>query len=177
MPIGGHWVPAKRTALALAALIEGQFPQDELVLIGFSDYAREMRPLDLACAGWEEVHGTNMHHAFLLAGRRLADTRAAVKQVIMVTDGEPTAHLDEDGRASFHWPPVRATVDKTLRESARLARSGIRLHIFMLESAPGLVAFMDRLARVTGGEVVATDARGLDRGIVGDYGRRGRPGP
>lgn len=174
MPHGGHWVPAKRTALALAALIEGKYPQDELVLIGFSDYAREMSPVDLACAAWEHVHGTNMHHAFLLARRRLAEARAQVKQVVMVTDGEPTAHLDRDGRALFHWPPTQETVETTLREAARLARSGISLNVYMLEAAPGLVTFMERLARLTGGRVTTAEGPGWGGAIVGGYGRRVR---
>jgi uncharacterized protein with von Willebrand factor type A (vWA) domain len=173
MPLGGHWLPAKRTALALAALIEGRYPQDELVLIGFSDYAREMSPVDLACAAWEHVHGTNMHHAFLLARRRLGAARAQIKQVVMVTDGEPTAHLDRDGRALFHWPPTRETVETTLREAVRLARSGISLNVHMLESTPGLVAFMERLARLTGGCLTAAQSQGWGGAIVGGYG--GRP--
>jgi uncharacterized protein with von Willebrand factor type A (vWA) domain len=172
MPIGGHWVPAKRMALALAALIEGKYPQDELFLIGFSDYAREMTPVDLACAGWENVHGTNMHHALLLARRRLGEARGPIKQVIMVTDGEPTAHLDEHGGALFNWPPVRETVEKTLREAARLARSGIAINVFMLERTPGLVAFMDRLARLTRGQVVPAHSPDLEMTVIGDYVRR-----
>ncbi|MFN2489420.1 MAG: VWA domain-containing protein [Actinomycetota bacterium] len=169
MPLGGHWVAAKKMALALSALIEGKYPQDELFLIGFSDYARKMRAADLACVGWEHVHGTNMQHAFLLARRLLGDAGAAVKQVIMVTDGEPTAHLDEDGRAYFGWPPVRETVEKTLREAARLARSGISINVFMLESTPGLVAFMGRLAKLTGGHVMTARASELGDVIVGEY--------
>jgi uncharacterized protein with von Willebrand factor type A (vWA) domain len=175
MPLGGHWVPAKKMALALDALIEGKFPHDELYLIGFSDYARRMRPAELAGAGWEHVHGTNMQHAFLLANRVLGEGRAAVKQVIMVTDGEPTAHLDADGHAFFNWPPVRETLEKTLREAARLARSGIAINVFMLERSPGLVAFMDRLAKLTGGEVMSVGSDELEDSIVGGYaGRRER---
>ena len=93
MPLRGHWVPAKRMALALHALIEGRYPNDTLYLIGFSDYARRMQPEDLTGAGWERVYGTNMQHAFNLAGRLLSQHPRATKQVIMVTDGEPTAHL------------------------------------------------------------------------------------
>src|SRR6185436_16290768 len=94
MPLRGHWVPAKRMALALHALIEGRYPNDTLYLIGFSDYARRMQPQDLTATGWERVYGTNMQHAFNLAGRLLADHPRATKQIIMVTDGEPTAHLE-----------------------------------------------------------------------------------
>ncbi|CAN5591413.1 VWA domain-containing protein [soil metagenome] len=172
MPLGGHWVPAKKMALALNALIEGKYPQDELFLVGFSDYARSLRPVDLARAGWEHVHGTNMQHAFLLARRLLGDAAAPIKQVIMVTDGEPTAHLDEHGFAFFNWPPVAETIEKTLREAARLARSGIAINVFMLESTPGLVAFMDKLAKLTGGQVLAAHSHDLEDTIVGGYARR-----
>ena len=96
-------------ALALHALIEGQYPHDTLYLIGFSDYARKMRPEDLTATGWERVYGTNMQHAFHLAGRLLAQHPRATRQVIMVTDGEPTAHLEGE-EVFFSWPPVPETI-------------------------------------------------------------------
>jgi uncharacterized protein with von Willebrand factor type A (vWA) domain len=174
MPLNGHWVPAKQMALALHALIEGKYPDDVLHLIGFSDYARPLTPAALATAGWEEVHGTNMQHAFLLARRLLTADTCPIKQVIMVTDGEPTAHLERDGQAFFNWPPVPRTIHKTLREGARLARAGIKLNVFMLEDSPGLLAFMDRLARLTGGEVWPAESRELAPTIIGRYVRRRR---
>ena len=168
MPLRGHWVPAKRMALALHALIEGRYPHDTLYLIGFSDYARRMRPEDLAGTGWERVYGTNMQHAFNLAGRLLADHRRATKQVIMVTDGEPTAHL-EDGVAEFNWPPVPETIRRTLSEAMRLARSGVTINVFMLEETPGLTRFMERLARLTNGRVFFTAGEGLGEFVIRDY--------
>ncbi len=172
MPLQGHFVPAKRMALALHALIDGRHRQDSLHLIGFSDYARRMQPTDLAAVGFERVYGTNMHHAFLLARRVLADDPRTVKRVVMVTDGEPTAHLVE-GRSVFHWPPVPETLEATLREAMRLARAGIELDVFLLEDAPGLVAFAERLADLTGGEVVRMDADEVGRRVVSGY-ERGR---
>jgi uncharacterized protein with von Willebrand factor type A (vWA) domain len=170
MPLQGHFVPAKRMALALHALISGKHRQDSLHLIGFSDYARMMQPADLAAAGFERVYGTNMHHAFLLARRVLADDPRPVKRVVMVTDGEPTAHL-VDGVSVFHWPPVPETLESTLREAMRLARAGIELDVFLLEDAPGLLAFAERLAQLTGGEVVRMSAEEVGRTVVGGYGR------
>jgi uncharacterized protein with von Willebrand factor type A (vWA) domain len=170
MPLQGHFVPAKRMALALHALIAGKHRQDSLHLIGFSDYARMLRPADLAAAGFERVYGTNMHHAFLLARRVLADDPRPVKRVVMVTDGEPTAHL-VDGVSVFNWPPVAATLEATLREAMRLARAGIELDVFLLEDAPGLLAFAERLAQLTGGEVVRMSAEDAGRTVVGGYGR------
>ncbi|MDQ3932891.1 MAG: hypothetical protein M3252_08665 [Actinomycetota bacterium] len=168
MPLRGHFVPAKRMALALYALIQGKYPQDSLYLVGFSDYARRMQPADLGAAGFERVYGTNMQHAFLLARRLLVDDPRSTKQVIMVTDGEPTAHLDGDV-AYFNWPPIRETITKTLREAVRLARSGISINVFLLEDDPGLVAFADRLARVANGQVFQVAGDELGRFIVRDY--------
>ncbi|HEX9889145.1 MAG TPA: hypothetical protein VGA69_06680 [Nitriliruptorales bacterium] len=168
MPLRGHFVPAKRMALALHALIQGKYPQDSLHLIGFSDYARRLQPADLGAAGFERVYGTNMHHAFMLARRVLAEDRRPVKQVIMVTDGEPTAHLEEEV-AVFHWPPIRETIESTLREAVRLARSAIRLNVFLLEDDPGLVAFADRLAGVTGGQVFQMSGDEMGSFILRDY--------
>ena len=168
MPLQGHFVPAKRMALALHALIEGKHRQDSLYLVGFSDYARRLQPADLARAGFERVYGTNMQHAFLLARRLLADDPREVKQVIMVTDGEPTAHL-VDGEAMFNWPPVPETLETTLREAMRLARMGISLNIFLLEDAPGLVAFAQRLTQLTGGQVFQMSAEEVGETVLRDY--------
>src|SRR4029450_13464580 len=159
MPLRGHDVHAKRMALALHALIEGRHPHDTLCLIAFSDYARRMQPRELAGAGWERVYGTNMHHAFHLAGRLLAQHPRATRQVIMVTDGEPTAHLEGE-RAHFAWPPIPKTIRLTLAEATRLSRSGVTLNVFMLEDSPGLIRFMERLGERTGGGGVVCWAAG-----------------
>jgi uncharacterized protein with von Willebrand factor type A (vWA) domain len=152
MPLRGHFVHAKKMALALHALIEGRYPHDRLYMIGFSDYARQMEPRDLTAAGWERVYGTNMHHAFNLAGRLL----------------EPTAHLEGE-RAFFSWPPVQRTIDLTLTEAMRLARAGVTLNIFMLEESAGLIRFMERLAELTSGRVFLMDDRDLGDFVVRDY--------
>ncbi len=168
MPLRGHFVHAKRMALALHALIEGRFPHDRLTMIGFSDYARRIAPEDLTAAGWERVYGTNMHHAFLLAGRELREHPRATRQVIMVTDGEPTAHLEGED-AFFSWPPVSRTIELTLAEAVRLARSGVRINVFMLEESPGLIAFMERLAQLTNGRVFLMQDEALGEFVVRDF--------
>jgi uncharacterized protein with von Willebrand factor type A (vWA) domain len=168
MPLRGHFVHAKRMALALHALIEGRYPHDTLYLIGFSDYARRMEPQDLTAAGWERVYGTNMQHAFNLAGRLLAQHPRATRQVIMVTDGEPTAHLVGE-YAEFSWPPVPETIRLTLAEAVRLARSGVTLNVFMLEDSPGLIRFMERLARLTSGRIFLMEDEALGDFVVRDY--------
>jgi uncharacterized protein with von Willebrand factor type A (vWA) domain len=178
MPLRGHWVHAKRMALALHALIQGKYPQDHLYLIGFSDYARKLEPRDLTAAeSIERVYGTNMQHAFLLARRLLADHPRATKQVIMVTDGEPTAHLMDTGssqgpQAFFSWPPTQETIHKTLAEAMKLSTANVTLNIFMLEDDYGLVRFMERLAHLTGGRVFHTASNQLGNYILRDYVRR-----
>ncbi len=168
MPLRGHFVHAKKMALALHALIEGRYPHDRLYMIGFSDYARRMEPQDLTAAGWERVYGTNMQHAFNLAGRLLSQHPRATRQVIMVTDGEPTAHLERE-EVFFSWPPVPRTIHLTLSEALRLARAGVTLNVFMLEDSPGLIRFMERLAKLTAGRVFLMDDREIGDFIVRDY--------
>jgi uncharacterized protein with von Willebrand factor type A (vWA) domain len=171
MPLRGHFVPAKRMALALHALIEGRYPHDTLYLIGFSDYARRLAPEDLTAAGWERVYGTNMQHAFNLAGRLLGRHPRASRQVVMVTDGEPTAHLEGE-EVFFSWPPIPETIRRTLAEAMRLARAGVTINVFMLEDAPGLARFMERLARLTSGRVFLMSAESAGDFVLRDYVRR-----
>ena len=168
MPLRGHFVHAKRMALALHALIEGRYPHDRLYMIGFSDYARRMEPQDLTAAGWERVYGTNMQHAFNLAGRLLSQHPRSTRQVIMVTDGEPTAHLEGE-RARFYWPPVPETIRLTLAEAMKLAKSGVTLNVFMLEDSPGLIRFMERLAELTAGRIFLMDDREIGDFVLRDY--------
>jgi uncharacterized protein with von Willebrand factor type A (vWA) domain len=171
MPLRGHFIPAKRMALALHALIEGRYPLDHLYLVGFSDYARQMQPEDLTATGWERVYGTNMQHAFHLAGRLLARHPRASRQVIMVTDGEPTAHLEGE-QVFFSWPPVPETIQRTLSEAMRLARAGVTFNVFMLEESPGLTRFMERLARLTAGRVFLMSSESVGEFVLRDYVRR-----
>jgi uncharacterized protein with von Willebrand factor type A (vWA) domain len=171
MPLRGHWIPAKRMALALHTLISTTYPEDHLSVIGFSDYAREMRPVDLAEVDWEPVYGTNMEHAFNLAGRILAKQGEASMQVLLVTDGEPTAHLEGDD-IYFQWPPARETLERTYKEAMRLARLGATMNIFMLEQSPGLLGFVDRLARIVNGRVFSVSDDELGAVVLRDYVRR-----
>jgi uncharacterized protein with von Willebrand factor type A (vWA) domain len=168
MPLRGHFVHAKKMALALHALIEGRYPHDRLYMIGFSDYARRMEPQDLTAAGWERVYGTNMQHAFALAGRLLAQHPRASRQVIMVTDGEPTAHLEGE-EAFFSWPPVPTTIRLTLAEAMKLSKAGVTMNVFMLEESEGLISFMERLARMTKGRVFLMDDEKLGDFVLRDY--------
>ena len=174
MPMRGNWEPAKRMALALHSLIASKYPEDQLYIIGFSALARVMRPEELAEVGWEHEYGTNMEHAFNLAGRLLAKHPMATKQVLLVTDGEPTAHLWPGGPQPwfFSWPPVRETLERTYKEAMRLQKAGVTMNIFMLEDSPALFRFIDRLARVVEGRVFAVQGDELGDFIVRDYLKR-----
>jgi uncharacterized protein with von Willebrand factor type A (vWA) domain len=173
MPLRGNWGPAKRVALALQALIASRFPQDHLIMIGFSDLARRLQPQDLLVAGWERVYGTNMEHAFALARREFERHPAAERQVIMITDGEPTAHL-EGSRPLFSWPPAARTLERTLIEGRRLRRSGATLNVFLLDHDPGAGKFIEHLVRQVGGRLLYPDLNDLGSVVVRDFlSRRG----
>ena len=171
MPLRGHWQPAKRMALALHTLISTAYPEDHLSIVTFSDYARVVKPEDLAVVDWEPVYGTNMEHAFSLAGRLLSKHRDASKQVLLVTDGEPTAHLEGE-HVFFQWPPARETILRTFREATRLARSGVTMNVFMLEDSPGLVGFIEKLTKTVGGRVFEPAGDELGDMVVREYLKR-----
>ncbi|MER7078806.1 Uncharacterized protein, contains von Willebrand factor type A (vWA) domain [Saccharopolyspora kobensis] len=165
----GRWVPMKRTALALHHLVATRFRSDALQLVTFGRYASTVEVGELAALEgvWEQ--GTNLHHALLLAGRHLRRHPDAEPVVLVVTDGEPTAHLEPDGEAVFQYPPDPRTLVATLSEVDALARLGTTLSVFMLGEDPRLAAFVDLLARRGGGRVVAPSADGLGAAVVGDY--------
>ncbi|MGH3875697.1 MAG: VWA domain-containing protein [Actinophytocola sp.] len=171
----GRWVPMKRTALALHQLITTRFRTDALELITFGRHARSVDLTSLVGLEgvWEQ--GTNLHHALLLAGRHLRRHSDAHPVVLVVTDGEPTAHLERDGQAVFDYPPLDATLRKTVAEVDALARLGASVTVFMLGDDPSLARFVDLIARRSGGRVVNPDLGGLGAAVVGDYLRTRRP--
>ena len=171
MPLRGNWVPAKRVALALASLVSSKFPEDRFYVVGFSDYARRLQPRDLVATGWERVYGTNMQHAFMIARRLLGAHSGAERQVIMVTDGEPTAHLEGDA-AYFAWPPEPKTLRLTMQEAARLARTGATLNVFLLDHDPGAALFVEKMVSGYGGRIFYPDLDNLGSLVVRDFLRR-----
>ncbi|GAA1193448.1 vWA domain-containing protein [Prauserella alba] len=164
-----RWLPMKRTALALHQLISTRFRADALQIITFGRYARQVELPELVALDGTWEQGTNAHHALLLAGRHLRRHPGAQPVVLMVTDGEPTAHLEPDGEAMFDYPPSPVTLTKTLSAVDRLAASGAALSVFRLGDDPRLEAFVDLLARRAGGRVLAPDVDGLGAAVVGDY--------
>jgi uncharacterized protein with von Willebrand factor type A (vWA) domain len=169
----GRWVPMKRTALALHQLISTRFRGDALKLVTFGRHAREVELAELVGldGAWEQ--GTNLHHALLLAGRHLRRHPDATPVVLVVTDGEPTAHLEPDGEAYFDYPPAPETLRATLAEVDALSRLHATVTVFKLGDDPRLARFVDLLARRCGGRVVAPTLDGLGAEVVADYlGRR-----
>ena len=172
----GRWGPMKQTALALSHLVETRFRQDALQVIGFNIAARRLSPVQLAEVEPEWVQGTNLQHALMLAGRHLRRHPDAEPVVMVVTDGEPTAHLGPDGIPEFMWPPTSATLRATVAQVDELARYGATLNVFMLGEDPGLARFVDAIARRAAGRVFTPDVSRLGEYVVADYlrARRGR---
>jgi uncharacterized protein with von Willebrand factor type A (vWA) domain len=170
----GRWLPMKRTALALHQLISTRFRTDALQLITFGRHATTVDIGELTAleGAWEQ--GTNLHHALLLAGRHVRRHPDAQPVVLVVTDGEPTAHLESDGEAVFNYPPLERTVGKTLVEVDSLAKLGASISVFRLGDEPRLARFVDVIARRSGGRVIAPDLDGLGAAVVGDYLRNRR---
>jgi uncharacterized protein with von Willebrand factor type A (vWA) domain len=165
----GYFLPAKKVALALSALIRGQFPRDALYIVGFSLYARTFTPESLPTLSWSEWNiGTNMHAGFLLSRQLLARHKGGNKQILMVTDGEPTAHL-EDGVADFSYPPTQRTFDETLKEVQRCTREGITINTFMLERSSWLVGFVEKMARINHGRAFMSAPEKLGEYVVVDF--------
>jgi uncharacterized protein with von Willebrand factor type A (vWA) domain len=165
----GRWVPMKRTALALHQLISTRFRGDALELITFGRHARSVELGELIGleGAWEQ--GTNLHHALLLAGRHLRRHPDAQPVVLVVTDGEPTAHLQPDGHALFDYPPSPYTLAATVGQVDRLTALRASITIFKLGDDPRLARFVDSVARRCGGKVVAPTLDGLGAEVVADY--------
>ena len=168
MPMRDNFLAAKKVAMALHSLISTQFPRDYLGIVGFSEVARELKPEQLPEVSWDFVYGTNMQHAFLLSRRMLA-RQTGTKQIIMVTDGEPTAHLLPGGDVFFNYPPVKETVDATLKEVARCTREGIRINTFMLDANSYLRTFVERLTQLNRGRAFFTTPDTLGSYVLVDF--------
>ncbi|MEU8801422.1 hypothetical protein [Spirillospora sp. NPDC048819] len=169
MVLRGTWAVAKQTTLALHTLVTSKFPQDAIQIIGFSNYARVLHPTEMAGLDWDMVQGTNLHHALMIAGRHLDRHPDFEPIVLVVTDGEPTAHLRPDGRSLFDYPPSTDTLVLTLAEVDKMTRRGACMNFFMLAEDRRLVSFVEEVARRNGGRVFAPDADRLGEYVVSDY--------
>lgn len=168
MPMRDNFVPAKKMAMALHTLISSRFPRDYLGIVGFSEVAREIKPEDLPTAMWDYVYGTNLQHGLLLA-RKLLAHQHGTKQIIVVTDGEPTAHIDPDGEVFFNYPPVPETLRRTMAEVVRCTRSGITINVFALDIERTQFPFVDQIARINGGRTFSTTPDALGGYVLVDF--------
>ena len=168
MPMRDYFLPAKKVAMALHSLMSTQFPRDYLGIVGFSEVARELTPQQLPEVSWDFVYGTNMQHGFMLA-RKMLSRQSGTKQIIMITDGEPTAHISKSGDVFFNYPPVRETVEATLSEVMRATREGIRINTFMLDASRALQAFIEQLTAINHGRAFFTSPENLGEYLLVDF--------
>jgi len=168
MPMRDNFLPAKKVAMALHSLISTQFPRDYLGVVTFSEVARQIQPERIPEVSWDYVYGTNMQHGFVLARQMLA-RQTGTRQIIMVTDGEPTAHLTDAGYPVFNYPPSQETVDRTLTEVRRCTRDGIRINVFMLDATPYLTRFIETVTRMNGGRAFFTTNQNLGDYVLVDF--------
>jgi uncharacterized protein with von Willebrand factor type A (vWA) domain len=168
MPMRDNFLSAKKVAMALYSLISSQFPSDYLGIVGFSETAYEIKPEKLPEVSWDFVYGTNMQHAFQIS-RRLLARETGTKQIIMVTDGEPTAHILPNGEPFFSYPPVRETVEATLTEVMRCTRDRITINTFMLDATSYLKAFVERITEMNKGRAFFTTPETLGDYVLVDF--------
>jgi uncharacterized protein with von Willebrand factor type A (vWA) domain len=169
MFLRGCFLAAKKVAIALDSLIRSQYPRDSLYVVGFSNYAVELKPQTLPQLALNDyVYGTNMQHGFQLARSLLAKHRGN-RQIIMITDGEPTAHLEDNGRAYFAYPPTLKTIQQTLREVRRCTRDRIVINTFMLERGPYLTEFINQMTRINKGRAFFVSPDRLGEYVLVDY--------
>jgi uncharacterized protein with von Willebrand factor type A (vWA) domain len=169
MRMGGNFEAAKIVSIALNSLITDKFPKDSLYILGFSSVARRMTPEELTYISWDDFTPyTNMQHGFMMARKLLAKDPSANKQIIMISDGQPTSHI-ENGRIVFHLPTTQRCIDVTLREVNNCTRAGIVINTFMLPSRDIFNMFVDRMARLNRGRVFFTEPGDLGKYIIVDY--------
>jgi len=169
MGLFSNWQAAKKVTLALMALMRSQYPRDSLHIVGFSDYAREIKEEEMAKCSWNAwVSGTNLHHALMLARKLLSKEKGGTRQILVVTDGEPTAHLEGE-RAFFAYPPSQRTELETLKEVRKCTQEDIVINTFMLENNYQLVNFVERMTRINNGRAFYSSAANLGEYLLVDY--------
>jgi uncharacterized protein with von Willebrand factor type A (vWA) domain len=168
MPMRDNFLPAKKVAMALHSLITSQFPRDYMGIVGFSETARVLTAAQLPEVSWDFVYGTNMQHGFLLA-RHLLAKQTGTKQIIMITDGEPTAHITPRGDVFFNYPPVPETIEATLREVVRCTKDNIRINTFMLDANSYLKSFIEKLTSINRGRAFFTTPETLGDYVLVDF--------
>jgi uncharacterized protein with von Willebrand factor type A (vWA) domain len=169
MLLRGCSTAAKRVAMALHALIATKYPRDRLYVVGFAYYARQIKPEAIATLSpYEFEYGTNLQHALLIARQLLGRRSGGNKQIVVITDGEPTAHV-ANGQVEFSYPPTMRTMQSTLREVGRCTREGIVINTFMLERSRYLSEFVDLMSRINRGRAFYVEPEHLGEYVLVDY--------
>jgi Ca-activated chloride channel family protein len=164
-----RFTPAKKVALALAHLIRTQYPGDTLRCVLFHDTAEELRIEELARVQVGPYY-TNTRDGLILAQRLLAAERKDMKQIIMITDGKPSALTLDDGRIyrnAFGLDPL--VISRTLEEVSRCKRQGVMINTFMLASDYGLVQFIQKVTELCRGKAYFTRPEQLGQYLLMDY--------
>ncbi len=168
MPMRDNFVPAKRMAIALATLIRTRFPRDFLKVVVFSEVAREVQVEELPTVMWDYIYGTNLQHALAL-GRKMLTKEHGTRQILVVTDGEPTAHLDDHGDPYFHYPPTNETLQRTMAEVLRCTRAGITINTFALDLERTQFPFVEQIGAVNGGRTFYPSNDDLGGYVLSDF--------
>jgi len=169
MALRGSFQSAKKVAMALHNLISSAYPRDSLYVLGFSAFAKEIKPHDLPYLQYDDyLLGTNMQHALILAEKLLARHQQGTRQVVMITDGEPTAHL-ENNRPVFAYPPTPTTISKTLRAVRSCTTKNITINTFMLDQSHYLKSFVEQMSKINGGRIFYAEPHNLGEYILVDY--------
>jgi uncharacterized protein with von Willebrand factor type A (vWA) domain len=168
MPMRDNFVPAKRMAIALATLIRTRYPRDFLKVVVFSEIAREVQVEELPTVMWDYIYGTNLQHALAL-GRKMLTKEHGTRQILVVTDGEPTAHLDDHGDPYFHYPPTNETLRRTMAEVMRCTRAGITINTFALDLERTQFPFVEQIGAVNGGRTFYPSNDDLGGYVLSDF--------
>ena len=168
MPMRGNFLPAKKVTMALHALISSKYPRDYLGLVGFSRTAAELKAEQLPEVSWDFDYGTNMHKGLMIA-RRLLAKQSGTKQIIMITDGEPTAHVMPNGQIFFDYPTRPETRDATLRQVMLCSKEDIVINTFMLDPNPYLSEFVEKMSQLNGGRAFFTTPENLGDYVLVDF--------
>jgi uncharacterized protein with von Willebrand factor type A (vWA) domain len=175
MAMRGNLVPAKKMVLALTSLIRSKFPRDFVAIVGFGETAQELRIEDIPALTIDYAYGTNLQHALALS-RHLMRAERGERQIVVVTDGEPTAHLMDNGEPFFSWPPVHETLERTMVEVLRCTKAGITINTFALDIERSQFPFVEQISRVNGGRTFYTSVDELGVYALDDFVRSRRAG-
>jgi uncharacterized protein with von Willebrand factor type A (vWA) domain len=169
MHMNGNFESAKIVSIALNSLISSKFPKDSLHILGFNNFARQMTPEELTYITWEDFSPhTNVQHALTLARKLLEKDRSSNKQIILISDGQPTAHI-EFGQVFFQIPTSRRCLEMTLKEVKKCTLAGVAINTFMLPSYDYSYFFVERMSKMNRGRVFYTSPGELGKYLIVDY--------